>query len=485
MGQNFAYTVSSSNELDKKMNDSEGDSNDDSAVRYLQPTPPSSPDTESPCFKESVSPQENLTAASARKEAAILKRKKKKKSPSATSLACNTFHELYTLGEVLGEGAYARVQTCTNLFTGIEYAAKIIDKVPSHSRRRVFREIDLFHRCEGHKNIIKMFEYYEEPDKFYLVFEKVSGGQLFDHIQKRKIFTEKQAADVTSDVVSALQFLHAKGIAHRDLKPENILCVYEDKVTPVKLCDFDLGSAPEFKFNTRGTSDNSPKLLTPVGTFDFMAPEVVEAFFEDTREELAYDKRCDLWSLGVMVYILLCGYPPFSGSCGDNCGWKEGGGCNECQMRLFDNIMDGHFDFPSRDWDHISGDAKDLITNLLVKDAKKRMSASDLMQHPWLLNNRVTELQTPERLRSYKPRSVSMFAEAAVCTKRVILQHEAAEASKAEVGEANLSPPSQSSLMKRRRAMLNTQGVARRGSCGTLVEKSKLRQIEESPVKAH
>ena len=298
-------------------------------------------DLDSSCVSttSSTSPQStpNMTDVAARKAAAISARRKKKKSPSATSLASNTFQEIYELtGEVLGEGAYARVQTCVNMYTGVEYAAKIIEKVPSHSRSRVFKEIDLFHRCQGHENIIQLVEYFEQPDRFYLVFEKVSGGQLLDHIQRRKYFTEKEAAAIIADVSSALEFLHAKGIAHRDLKPENVLCVYDDSLTPVKLCDFDLGSG--IKFHSGGGSETTPLLFTPVGSAEFMAPEVVEAFIEDSDEDLMYDKRCDLWSLGVMMYILLCGYPPFSGSCGESCGWNDGDFCDHCQRNLFDNI---------------------------------------------------------------------------------------------------------------------------------------------------
>merc|ERR1719315_1002654 len=118
-----------------------------------------------------------------------------------------------------------------NIYTEVEYAVKIIDKIPGHSRSRVFKEIDTFHHCQGHKNIIQLVEYFEEAEKFYLVFEKVRGGQLLDHIQQRKYFTEREAALIVRDVASALQFLHAKGIAHRDLKPENVLCVYKDTIT--------------------------------------------------------------------------------------------------------------------------------------------------------------------------------------------------------------------------------------------------------------
>jgi MAP kinase interacting serine/threonine kinase len=129
------------------------------------------------------------------------------------------------------------------------------------------------------------------------------------------------------------------GIAHRDLKPENILCQYKDRLTPVKLCDFDLGSG--IKFNTSLTSPlATPQLLTPVGSAEFMAPEVVCMFTNNTGSpDASYDKRCDLWSLGVVVYILLCGYPPFWGNCGNPCGWAQGGTCNACQSLLFQSIQ--------------------------------------------------------------------------------------------------------------------------------------------------
>merc|ERR1719266_1749966 len=356
---------------------------------------------------------DRAVAIAARKEEAKTRRKKKKKTASSTSLASNTFQEIYRLtGEVLGQGAYASVQTCVNIYTEVEYAVKIIDKVPTHSRARVFREIDLFHHCQGHPNIIQLIEYFEESDRFYLIFEKVSGGQLLDHIQQRKYFTENEAAYVISDVASALEFLHSKGIAHRDLKPENVLCVHRGKLTPVKLCDFDLGSG--IKFHSGGGSDTTPFLLTPVGSAEFMAPEIVEAFIEDTEDDFKYDKRCDLWSLGVMMYILLCGYPPFSGSCGEQCGWAQGGSCDSCQINLFNNIQQGKFEFHPKEWGKISPQAKDLIKKLLVKDAKKRLSAGDVLSHIWLMNNNTTELTTPAKIRKTtktvpSPRMISVL----------------------------------------------------------------------------
>merc|ERR1712215_561037 len=413
---------------------------------------------------------DRAAAIAARKEAAKCCRRKKKKTASSTSLASNTFQELYRLtGEVLGQGAYALVETCHNKYTGVEYAVKIIDKVPGHSRARDFKEIDLFHHVQGHKNIIQLIEYFEEPERFYLIFEKVSGGQLLDHIQRRKFFTEQEAAMIITDVASALEFLHSKGIAHRDLKPENVLCVYNDRLTPVKLCDFDLGSG--IKFHSGGGSDTTPFLLTPVGSAEFMAPEIVEAFIEDTEDDFKYDKRCDLWSLGVMMYILLCGYPPFSGSCGKQCGWAQGGACDLCQINLFNNIQQGKFEFHQKEWGNISPQAKDLIKKLLVKDAKKRLSAGDVLNHVWLMNNNTTELTTPAKIRKNNSvKELSLFAESAAAVNRVVLQHMSiniwpvggdttAESGDMQCNVAGLSPPSESRMLQRRKSLQKGQSL--------------------------
>jgi len=413
---------------------------------------------------ESAEEYDRAAAIAARKEAAKCCRRKKKKTASSTSLASNTFQELYRLtGEVLGQGAYAIVQTCINVYTEVEYAVKIIDKVPGHSRARVFKEIDLFHHVQGHKNIIQLIEYFEEPERFYLIFEKVSGGQLLDHIQRRKFFTEQEAAMIITDVASALEFLHSKGIAHRDLKPENVLCVYNNRLTPVKLCDFDLGSG--IKFHSGGGSDTTPLLNTPVGSAEFMAPEIVEAFIDDTEDDFKYDKRCDLWSLGVMMYILLCGYPPFSGSCGNACGWAQGGACDLCQLNLFNNIQDGKYEFHQREWGDISAEAKDLIEKLLVKTPKRRLSAGDVLMHPWLNNNNTAELTTPAKIRkNNSSRELSLFAESAAAVNRVVLQHMSMnlgffemEVSAGQV--SGLSPPSESRLMQRRKSLQNSQSL--------------------------
>ncbi|GAB0095106.1 uncharacterized protein DMENIID0001_104460 [Sergentomyia squamirostris] len=361
-----------------------------------------------------------------------MKRKRRRKNRTSSSLQSSTFQELYKLtGEILGEGAYASVQTCVNIYTDLEYAVKIIDKIPGHARARVFREVETFHHCQGHPGILQLIEFFEDDEKFYLVFEKINGGPLLTRIQEYVCFSEHEAAQIIREIASGLDFLHKKGIAHRDLKPENILCVHPDKLCPIKICDFDLGSGIKFTTNISSPAA-TPQLLTPVGSAEFMAPEVVELFVGEANH---YDKRCDLWSLGVIAYILLCGYPPFSGNCEQDCGWNRGENCRTCQELLFESIQEGRFSFPEPEWDGVSDEAKDLIRGLLVKEAPKRLSAQAVLHHPWIkmadeedtIDGIVRErraLKTPGIIRrNQSARELSQFAESAMAVKRVILQH--------------------------------------------------------------
>ncbi|XP_062834410.1 MAP kinase-interacting serine/threonine-protein kinase 1 isoform X4 [Anolis carolinensis] len=254
-------------------------------------------------------------------------KRKKKKRTRATDHFPGRFEDLYKLtAELLGEGSYAKVQGAVSLQNGKEYAVKIIEKHAGHSRSRVFREVETLYQCQGNKNILELIEFFEDNSRYYLVFEKLRGGSILAHIQEQKHFNEREASRVVRDIASALDFLHTKGIAHRDLKPENILCESPTKVSPVRICDFDLGSG--VKLNSACTPITTPELTTPCGSAEYMAPEVVEVF---TEEATFYDKRCDLWSLGVILYIMLSGYPPFVGNCGTDCGWDRGEVCKVCQ----------------------------------------------------------------------------------------------------------------------------------------------------------
>lgn len=345
-------------------------------------------------------------------------------SKSGDSYCINNFKDIYELTDnLLGEGANACVYEGVNKITKQPVAVKMIKKRHGLHRSRVFREIEMFYHCQKHANVIQLLEYFEEHDKFYLVFEKAEGGPLLGHIQKRIHFTENEASQIVKDLAEALKFLHQRGIAHRDLKPENILCHSESQLCPVKICDFDLGSGVIFSHSSSPVS--TPELLTPVGSAEFMAPELVDAF---KGEATPYDKRCDLWSLGVIIYILLCGYPPFYGCCGSDCGWERGEFCESCQDQLFVSIQDGLYDFPEREWSGVSEDAKDLIRHLLVKDASQRYTAEMVLNHPWVKHGgpRWTSfLETPSVIRrNNSAKDLAAFAENANYVKRLVLQHE-------------------------------------------------------------
>ncbi|ETN74127.1 kinase domain protein, partial [Necator americanus] len=302
--------------------------------------------------------------------------------------------------EKLGAGAYASVQTCVSIASGKEYAVKVVDKnEESHTRSRILREVNTFKMCKNQPNIVQLIEWFEDDVNFYMVFEKMRGGPLLEHIIRKGYFTEEEARRVTVDIATALKFLHDRGIAHRDVKPENILCTEPDRVSPVKLCDLDLASRP-----VKGHSPprmpqiaSEPDLASPVGSAEFMAPEVVDAFVNDA---LRYDKRCDMWSLGVILYIMLCGYAPFQGECDDeDCGWSEGQPCDDCQQELFRRIQCGEYDFPADEWSMISTEAKHLVSSLLVKNVSERLTANEVLDHPWVKQSAPsTILQTPSNL---------------------------------------------------------------------------------------
>ncbi|XP_046939957.1 MAP kinase-interacting serine/threonine-protein kinase 1 isoform X2 [Lynx rufus] len=345
------------------------------------------------------------------------KRKKKKRKARATDSLPGKFEDMYKLtSELLGEGAYAKVQGAVSLQNGKEYAVKIIEKQAGHSRSRVFREVETLYQCQGNKNILELIEFFEDDTRFYLVFEKLQGG-----------------------------------IAHRDLKPENILCESPEKVSPVKICDFDLGSG--VKLNNSCTPITTPELTTPCGSAEYMAPEVVEVFRD---EATFYDKRCDLWSLGVVLYIMLSGYPPFVGHCGADCGWDRGEVCRVCQNKLFESIQEGKYEFPDKDWAHISSEAKDLISKLLVRDAKQRLSAAQVLQHPWVQGQAPERgLPTPRILqRNSSTMDLTLFAAEAIAFNRQLSQREEDELAEESLAEGlcsvRLSPPCKSRLARRR-----------------------------------
>ncbi|XP_065657543.1 MAP kinase-interacting serine/threonine-protein kinase 1 isoform X2 [Hydra vulgaris] len=374
---------------------------------------------------------------------------KKKKKKLSQPVRVETFHDKYTLSsEVLGRGANSLVSLAKEKCSSRDFAVKIIEKYDGYDRRSVLTEIDLLHYLSDCPNILHLYDSYEDESRFYLVFERMEGGPLLSHIEKKGVFTEREASLVVQDIATALRFLHNKGISHRDLKPDNILCINKDEIVPAVICDFNLASG----ISIIDESVTTPELYTPVGSAEYMAPEVVDAFVS----EAAYDKKCDIWSLGVILYIMLSGRAPFQGSCGEMCDWERGGSCKNCKFLLWHSILDGDYSFSSEEWKSISMEAKDLISHLLVKDSSKRFSVEDVLAHPWLEEASNNELNTPNVLASssYTYRLSCMASEAVAYHRHIVSERKSDKQENhtrwSTPPKFGLSPLGNSNLAKRR-----------------------------------
>ena len=204
-----------------------------------------------------------------------------------------------------------------------------------------------------HPNIVKLFDVYETSTHFYLAMEHLTGGELFDRIVEKGFYSEKDAADALAQLASAISYLHERGIVHRDVKPENLLYASPEPNAPLKLADFGLCKALKENDITK----------TACGTPGYVAPEVLK--------RKGYAKEVDVWSIGVIMYILLCGFPPFY---------------DENTAGLFEQIKNGDYSFPDPYWTAISADAKSLVKSLLTVDPVKRIKAREVMTHPWMKN---------------------------------------------------------------------------------------------------
>jgi len=217
---------------------------------------------------------------------------------------------------------------------------------------RLQTEVDILTQVE-HPHIIYLKEVFDTPDTLYLVMELILGGELFDKITEIGAYSERTAAELVRNIVSAVEYLHSMQIAHRDLKPTNLLLKSSDDLTDVKIADFGLSKI---------LGENT-MMQTACGTPIYVAPEVL------TGE--AYEREVDMWSIGVITYILLCGFPPF---------FDDGSN----MAKLFDQILGGDFDYPEEYWEDVSDEAKDFIDNLLIVDPKCRFTAAQALEHPWL-----------------------------------------------------------------------------------------------------
>ncbi|KAF7247960.1 Serine/threonine-protein kinase DCLK3 [Varanus komodoensis] len=258
----------------------------------------------------------------------------------------------YEIGRTIGDGNFAVVKECHHRSTNRRYAMKIIDKSKLKGKEDMLQNEILIIKRLSHPNIVSLIEVFETDAEIYLIMEYVPDGDLFDAIIESVKFTEHDAALMITDLCEALVYIHSKNIVHRDLKPENLLVQRNpDKTTTLKLADFGLAKLVK------------KPIFTVCGTPTYVAPEILA--------ENGYGLEVDMWATGVILYILLCGFPPFRSHERD-------------QEELFQIIQLGHYEFLSPYWDNISAAAKDLISRLLVVDPKKRYTAKQILQHRWI-----------------------------------------------------------------------------------------------------
>jgi p90 ribosomal S6 kinase len=258
----------------------------------------------------------------------------------------------YDVHEEIGRGTYSVCKRCIHRATKLEYAVKIIDK----SKRDCEEEVSILLRYGQHPNIISLRDMFEDDQHKYLVFELMKGGELFDKITRQKMFGEREARAVMDKLVSVVKYLHQNGVVHRDLKPSNVLYA-DDSGNPdtIRICDF--GFAKQLR------ADNG-MLMTPCYTANYVAPEVLK--------KQGYDASCDVWSLGVILYTMLAGQTPFAS------------GPEDTPEDILSRIGQGKYNVNTGNWITVSQEAKDLVRCMLELDPARRITAAQIMSHPWL-----------------------------------------------------------------------------------------------------
>uniref|UniRef100_A0A7N6A9P7 calcium/calmodulin-dependent protein kinase n=1 Tax=Anabas testudineus TaxID=64144 RepID=A0A7N6A9P7_ANATE len=271
----------------------------------------------------------------------------------ASVVTSTRFTDEYQLYEELGKGAFSIVRRCVKKSTGQEYAAKIINtkKLSARDHQKLEREARIC-RLLKHPNIVRLHDSISEEGFHYLVFDLVTGGELFEDIVAREYYSEADASHCINQILESISHIHQHDIVHRDLKPENLLLASKMKGAAVKLADFGLA------IEVQG---DQQAWFGFAGTPGYLSPEVL-------RKD-PYGKPVDMWACGVILYILLVGYPPF---------WDED------QHKLYQQIKAGAYDFPSPEWDTVTPEAKNLINQMLTINPAKRITADQALKHPWV-----------------------------------------------------------------------------------------------------
>lgn len=269
----------------------------------------------------------------------------------------------YEVIKKIGEGASAKVYKVKEKSTGFIRAMKQVEKSKLPDVKYFETEIKILTLLD-HPNIVRLFEVFEDQKNFYLIMELCTGGNLLTKMNNNK-YKEKKAAIIMEQIVSAIAYCHERGICHRDLKPQNILFCDESSNSQIKVVDFGIGKIfdpslanLQSEINNSENNHKLKKMDSTIGTMYFFSPEVIKG---------SYNEKCDIWSLGIILYFMLCGYPPFSG---------------ENDNQLIQNILNGKLNFPKTEWKNISDSAKDLISKMLCPE-KKRLSAKEIMNQKW------------------------------------------------------------------------------------------------------
>ncbi|XP_058477418.1 calcium/calmodulin-dependent protein kinase type II subunit gamma isoform X4 [Solea solea] len=296
----------------------------------------------------------------------------------ATPATSTRFTDEYQLYEELGKGAFSVVRRCVKKSSGQEYAAKIINtkKLSARDHQKLEREARIC-RLLKHPNIVRLHDSISEEGFHYLVFDLVTGGELFEDIVAREYYSEADASHCISQILESVNHIHQHDIVHRDLKPENLLLASKMKGAAVKLADFGLA------IEVQG---DQQAWFGFAGTPGYLSPEVL-------RKD-PYGKPVDIWACGVILYILLVGYPPF---------WDED------QHKLYQQIKAGAYDFPSPEWDTVTPEAKNLINQMLTINPAKRITAEQALKHPWVCHRSTVasmmhRQETVECLRKFNAR---------------------------------------------------------------------------------
>ena len=279
------------------------------------------------------------------------------------ALGSRGLRDFYDCTKKLGKGGYGKVFQVKNKSTNKLYACKKLSKLNIKNVKKFQNEIEVLMKMD-HPNIVKLYEVFESDNSLYLIMEECYGGELFDRILHRintnNMYTEREACLLMKQIIGAIEYCHNNGIAHRDLKPENLLYLKEgsEEDNPLKIADFGLSQ-----------SFNLKKMLTSkVGTSYYVPPEILAG---------NYTEKCDIWSAGIILYILLSGEPPFNGPNDET---------------IFARIKTYKYEFPEQKWSKISVEAKDLLSKMLIQE-DKRLSASQVLQHPWfdiIKNEKIT-----------------------------------------------------------------------------------------------